>query len=183
MDFVTVILIAIGLAMDAFAVSIAKGISVDKDRTKMAVLLASLFGGFQALMPAIGWLAGTGLKDIIMGIDHWIAFGLLGFIGAKMIYDATKDGDGKDDGITLVMALTLAVATSIDALMVGVSFAFLEMTILFPILVIGVVTFVLSFLGVVFGSKMGRIFGRNVKILGGIILVVIGIRILIEHLL
>ncbi len=183
MDFVTVILIAIGLAMDAFAVSIAKGISVDKNRTKMAILLASLFGGFQALMPAIGWLAGTGLKEVIMGIDHWIAFGLLGFIGAKMIYDATKDGDGKDDGITLVMALTLAVATSIDALMVGVSFAFLEMTILFPILVIGVVTFVLSFFGVMSGSKMGRVFGKNVKILGGIILVLIGIRILIEHLL
>ena len=124
MDFVTVVLIAIGLAMDAFAVSIAKGISVNRNRRRSAILLAFLFGGFQALMPVIGWLAGLGLRDIIMGIDHWIAFGLLGIIGAKMIYDSTKSEDGKEEDITLFIALTLAVATSIDALMVGLSFAF-----------------------------------------------------------
>jgi putative Mn2+ efflux pump MntP len=183
MDFVTVILIAIGLAMDAFAVSIARGISVNKNKLRSAILLASLFGGFQALMPVIGWIAGLGLKDIIMGVDHWIAFGLLAFIGAKMIYDTSKGEDGKEEDITLIAALTLAIATSIDALMVGLSFAFLETSILIPILIIGVVTFALSFVGVVFGSGMGRIFGKNIKILGGLILILIGVRILIDHTL
>jgi len=183
MDFVTVILVAIGLAMDAFAVSIAKGVSVNKNKLESAILLASLFGGFQALMPVIGWLAGLGLKDIIMGVDHWIAFWLLGFIGAKMIYDSTRSEDGKEEDITLFAALTLAVATSIDALMVGLSFAFLETPILIPILIIGIVTFVLSFVGVIFGSGMGSVFGKKIKILGGLILILIGIRILIEHLL
>ena len=183
MDFVTVILIAIGLAMDAFAVSIAKGISVNHNRRRSAILLASLFGGFQALMPVIGWLAGLGLRDLIMGIDHWIAFGLLGIIGAKMIYDSTKSEDGKVEDITLFIALTLAVATSIDALMVGLSFAFLEESILIPILIIGIVTFVLTLVGFKFGSGMGRVFGQKIKILGGLILIFIGIRILAEHLL
>ena len=183
MDFVTVILIAIGLSMDALAVAIAKGISISKNRRKSALLIASLFGGFQALMPVIGWLAGLGLRDIIMGIDHWIAFGLLGFIGAKMIYDSTKSEDGKDENITMVVALTLAIATSIDALMVGLSFAFLETSILIPILIIGTVTFALSFVGFIFGSRMGSIFGKRIKILGGLILILIGVRILLEHLL
>jgi len=183
MDFVTVILIAIGLAMDAFAVSIARGISVGKNKLRSAILLATLFGGFQALMPVIGWLAGLGLKDIIMEVDHWIAFGLLVFIGTKMIYDTTNGEDGKEEDITLLAALTLAIATSIDALMVGLSFAFLETPILIPILIIGIVTFALSFVGVIFGSGMGSIFGKRIKILGGLILILIGIRILIEHLL
>jgi len=183
MDFVTVILIAVGLAMDAFAVSIAKGISVSKNKLKSAILLASLFGGFQAFMPAIGWFAGLGLEDIITGVDHWIAFGLLAFIGAKMIYDTTRGEDGKEEDITIPVALTLAVATSIDALMAGLSFAFLETPILVPILIIGTVTFALSFVGVLFGSRMGSVFGKNIKILGGLILILIGTRILIEHLL
>jgi putative Mn2+ efflux pump MntP len=183
MDFVTVILIAIGLAMDAFAVSIAKGISVERDRRRSAILLASLFGGFQGLMPVVGWLAGLGLKDIIMEVDHWVAFGLLGFIGVKMIHDSTKSDDGKEECVTISLALILAVATSIDALMVGLSFAFLEIPILVPVLVIGAITFALSYLGFVFGSKLGTIFGRKIKVLGGLILILIGIRILIEHLL
>jgi putative Mn2+ efflux pump MntP len=183
MDFVTVILIAVGLAMDAFAVSIAKGISVERDRRRSALLLASLFGGFQGMMPVIGWLAGLGLRDVIMEVDHWVAFGLLGFIGAKMIHDSTKSGDGKEAVITLSVALVLAVATSIDALMVGLSFAFLETPILVPVLVIGVVTFVLSYLGFAFGSKMGAMFGRKIRVLGGLILILIGVRILIEHML
>lgn len=183
MDFVTVILIAVGLSMDAFAVSIAKGISVNMNRRRSAILLASLFGGFQALMPVIGWFVGLGLRDIIMGIDHWIAFGLLGFIGAKMIYDSTKSEDGKEEDVTLFAALVLAVATSIDALMVGLSFAFLETPILIPVLIIGVVTLTLSYMGFIFGSRMGSIFGKKIKILGGLILVLIGIRILIEHIL
>lgn len=183
MDFVTVILIAIGLAMDAFAVSIAKGISTKRNRRRSGMLLASLFGGFQGLMPVIGWFAGVGLRDIIMEVDHWIAFGLLGFIGVKMIHDSTKSEDGKDVDVTLSIALVLAVATSIDALMVGLSFAFLEIPILVPVLVIGAITFALSYTGFIFGSRMGLIFGKNIKMLGGLILILIGIRILIEHML
>jgi manganese efflux pump family protein len=182
MDLLTLFLIAIGLAMDAFAVSIAKGITVRTDRRRTAILLASLFGGFQALMPVLGWLAGLGLKEIIMGVDHWIAFGLLGFIGAKMIYESIKGGDDDKSGVTLTLALTLAVATSIDALMVGLSFALLETSIVFPVLIIGIVTFALSLVGFVFGSGLGKAFGKRVQIVGGAILILIGIRILIEHL-
>ena len=169
--------------MDAFAVSIAKGITVTRNRRRSAILLASLFGGFQALMPIIGWLAGLGLKDIIMGIDHWIAFGLLGFIGVKMIYDSTQGEDEKEEGISLYIALTLAVATSIDALMVGLSFALLETSILFPIMVIGMVTFLLCLVGFVFGSGLGKVFGKKVQIIGGLVLILIGVQILIEHTL
>ncbi len=183
MDVVTILLIAVGLAMDAFAVSIAKGITVQHDRMRSAVLLAILFGGFQALMPLIGWLAGLGFRDAIMEVDHWIAFFLLALIGAKMIWDALKGEDDEDRGLTLPMALTLAVATSIDALMVGLSFAFLEDSIFLPIVVIGVVTFLLSFLGFIFGSTLGRAFGSRIRIIGGVILIIIGLRILLDHLL
>lgn len=183
MDSVTVVLIAFGLAMDAFAVSIAKGISIQRNRRRYAILLASLFGLFQGLMPVIGWLAGLSLRDIIMEVDHWIAFGLLGSIGVKMIYDSTKNEDVAEEDVTLCMALVLAIATSIDALMVGLGFAFLEISIITPVIVIGVVTFTLSYIGFVFGSGIGNIFGKKVKVIGGLILILIGIRILIEHLL
>ncbi len=183
MDLVTVVLIAIGLAMDSFAVAIAKGVSVEKNRRQSAILLATLFGGFQGLMPVVGWLAGLGLRDIIMEVDHWVAFGLLGFIGAKMILDSVRSDDGKEEDVTLLVALVLAVATSIDALMVGLGYAFLEIPILIPALIIGVITFTLSYLGFVFGARMGIIFGKRVKVFGGLILILIGIRILIEHML
>jgi manganese efflux pump family protein len=184
MDWVTVVLIAVGLAMDALAVSIAKGMTVNRNRRHTGLMLAGFFGGFQMLMPAVGWVAGYSLRDIIMGVDHWIAFGLLSFIGAKMIYDSSKKDESKDgETVRLHTALTLAVATSIDALMVGLSFAFLETSILEPILVIGIVTFGLSIAGFMFGCSIGKIFGSRIKILGGIILIAIGLRILIEHLL
>lgn len=184
MDWVTVVLIAFGLAMDALAVSIAKGMTVNRNRRHTGLMLAGFFGGFQMLMPAVGWVAGYSLRDIIMGVDHWIAFGLLSFIGAKMIYDSSKKDEIKDgETVRLHTALTLAVATSIDALMVGLSFAFLETSILEPILVIGIVTFGLSIAGFMFGCSIGKIFGSRIKILGGIILIAIGLRILIEHLL
>lgn len=181
MDFVTVILIAVGLSMDAFAVSIAKGISAERDRMRSALLLASLFGGFQALMPVIGWLAGVGLSDMINNVDHWVAFALLGLIGAKMIYDSRKDDDGSEGDVTISVALVLAVATSIDALMVGLGFAFLEISIWIPIMMIGMITFAMSYTGFIFGSRMGMIFGRRIKVIGGLILILIGLRILIEH--
>jgi putative Mn2+ efflux pump MntP len=184
MDWFIVVLIAVGLAMDAFAVSIAKGITVNSNRRRTGLLLAGFFGGFQMLMPAIGYIAGYSLQDIIMGVDHWIAFGLLAFIGAKMIFDATRKEDtAKEETVKLHTALTLAVATSIDALMVGLSFAFLETSILEPILVIGLITFGLSYVGFIFGCRLGKMFGSQIKILGGIILIAIGLRILIEHLL
>ena len=184
MDAFTIVLIAIGLAMDAFAVSIAKGITVKNNRHKSAILLSTFFGGFQMLMPLIGWVAGIGLKDLIVGIDHWIAFGLLSFIGVKMLHESTKDRDtGKEDGVKLSSILILAVATSIDALMVGFSFAFLGTSILLPISTIGTVTFLLSFVGFFFGSRLGKVFGKKIEIVGGIILIAIGVRILVEHLL
>ena len=183
MDALTIVLFAVGLAMDAFAVSIAKGIVIKHQRQKKALLLASFFGGFQMLMPVIGWLAGTSLEAVITGIDHWIAFGLLTFIGSKMIYDSIRKEDGeKEESLRLHSLITLATATSIDALMVGLSFAFLQTQILAPILVIGLITFLLSLTGFFFGCGIGRIFGNRIRIVGGLILLAIGMRILFEHL-
>ncbi|MGE5638213.1 MAG: manganese efflux pump MntP family protein [Chloroflexota bacterium] len=183
MDLLMIILIAVGLAMDAFAVSVAKGISINHDRRKSAFLMALFFGGFQMLMPLIGWLAGQSFREIIMGVDHWIAFGLLSFIGTKMIYDSTKkESEEGQETLRLHTLLALAVATSIDALMVGLSFAFLQTTIIEPILLIGIITFSLSLLGFFFGCGLDSFFGSKIRIVGGLILIAIGIRILIEHL-
>jgi len=184
LDILTIVLIAIGLAMDAFAVSIAKGMTISRQRRKFALLLGGFFGGFQMLMPAIGWLVGLSFKDVIMGVDHWIAFGLLAFIGLKMIYDSLgKEKIQKDEQLRLHSILILAVATSIDALMVGLSFAFLNTSILEPILVIGLITFALSVTGFFFGCGLGHLFGNKIKIVGGLILIAIGLRILLEHIL
>ncbi len=170
--------------MDAFAVSIAKGIVISHERRRAAILLASFFGGFQMFMPVIGWYAGLGLKEIIAGVDHWIAFGLLAFIGSKMIYDSsTKDKENPEQTLRIHTLLTLAIATSIDALMVGLSFAFLQTSLVEPILLIGIITFSLSILGFYFGCGIGRLFGNKIKVIGGLILIGIGIRILLEHLL
>jgi putative Mn2+ efflux pump MntP len=184
LDALTVVMIAFGLAMDAFAVSIASGMSIKKDRTKAALLTAVFFGGFQMLMPVIGWAIGLSLQNIITAVDHWIAFGLLTFIGVKMIYEALKN-NGKNEGektLKLHNLLTLAVATSIDALMVGLSFAFLQTSIILPVAVIGIITFTLSFAGFYFGGILGKTFGHRIEILGGLILIAIGVRILVEHL-
>jgi len=184
MDMLTVILIAVGLAMDAFAVSIAKGISVKNQKRKTAVIMATFFAVFQMLMPVIGWLAGIGLEELIMGIDHWIAFGLLALIGTRMIYDSTKKEDlQRDSNLRLHTLLTLSVATSIDALMVGLSFAFLQTVIITPIVVIGIVTFSLSFSGFHFGNVIGNILGSKIKVIGGVILIAIGVKMLLEHLI
>lgn len=183
MDILTVTLIAVGLAMDAFAVSIARGISIENQKRKNALVVASFFGGFQMIMPVIGWYAGLGLEGLIRWIDHWIVFGLLAFIGSKMIYDsAAKDDLQRESKLRLHTLLTLSIATSIDALMVGMSFAFLQTAILTPIIVIGLVTFFLSYVGFLFGNVIGNFFGNKIKVLGGIILIAIGIKILLEHL-
>ncbi len=170
--------------MDAFAVSIARGVVISHRRRRAAIMLASFFGGFQMFMPVIGWYAGQGLKEIIAGVDHWIAFGLLALIGSKMIYDSTtKDKENPEQTLRIQTLLTLAIATSIDALMVGLSFAFLQTSLIEPILLIGIITFSLSILGFYFGCGIGRVFGNKIKVIGGLILIVIGIRILLEHLL
>ncbi len=170
--------------MDALAVSIAKGLCMTRNRRRSALVIASFFGGFQMLMPTVGWAAGQSFSTIISGVDHWIAFGLLTLIGAKMIYDSSKkDAPQNEETLKLHSLLTLAIATSIDALMVGLSFAFLQTSIFEPILAIGAVTFILSFVGFIFGCRLGSYFGGKIKVVGGLILIVIGLRILLEHLL
>jgi putative Mn2+ efflux pump MntP len=184
-DAITIILIAMGLAADAFAVSITNGINTpNTQKHKIALLTAGFFGGFQMLMPAIGWLIGHSFQNIIVAVDHWIAFGLLVCIGIKMLHDSTKkEQKQKTAKLKLYTLLILAVATSVDALMVGLSLAFLQANIIGPIIVIGVVTFGLSFVGVYFGCNLSRIFGNRIKIAGGVVLILIGLRILLEHLL
>lgn len=186
MDAVLVLLIAIGLAMDAFTVSIANGLSLSTNhRHKAAAVFGVFFGGFQMLMPMIGWVVGVNLSGFVSTFDHWVAFGLLAFIGLKMTYDAFRDANEKDynGGLCLSTLLVLSIATSIDALMVGLSFAFLQSTIVFPIAVIGIVTFTLSYLGVLFGCKLNEFFGGKIKVAGGLILIGIGVKVLLDHLL
>ena len=184
MDVATVLLIAAGLSMDALAVSIAWGVSLEKDRMKTALLMALFFGGFQALMPVIGWAAGLSFVHRISGIDHWIAFLILCIIGAKMCYESFEGEDGERNTTppSLSVLLLLALATSIDALAVGISFAFLNTDIIAPALLFGAVTFCISFLGVLLGRRLGCIFGRRIELLGGIILIGIGVKILFEHM-
>lgn len=179
-----VVLIALGLAMDSFAVSITSGITMKNPRINSALKIAMFFGLFQAGMPIIGWLAGLTVIEFISGIDHWTAFGLLGLIGCRMIYESIKIESKKTETnyLSLYVLLMLSVATSIDALAVGLSFAFLRSFIATPIIVIGIVTFLLSFLGVFTGNRFGKFFGKRIKTVGGSILIGIGIKILLEHL-
>ena len=183
MDMITIIFIAFGLAMDSFAVSIISGITMKHLRIN-ALKTAIFFGAFQAVMPIIGWLAGLNLIDLISGVDHWIAFGLLSLIGCKMIYESSKmDSSEKEINLLNVyVLLILSVATSIDALAVGLSFAFLKISIATPIIAIGTVTFLLSLLGVIAGNRFGHLFEKKIEIVGGLILIGIGIKILVEHL-
>ncbi len=185
MDVMTVIPIAFGLAMDAFAVSIASGMTFKGEKVTPALKLGLCFGSFQALMPILGWLAGLKLRDLISGVDHWAAFVLLAFIGSKMIYESIKLGEERNERNPLnpFVLLMLSVATSIDALAVGLSFAFLKISISGPVMIIGVVTFVLSFFGVLIGSRLGHFFEKKMEMLGGLVLIGIGIKILVEHTL
>ncbi|MFH1038950.1 MAG: manganese efflux pump MntP family protein [PVC group bacterium] len=185
MDLVSLFLISIGLAMDAFAVSIASGFKMKVLNPAHALIIALFFGGFQALMPVIGWAAGVRFRVILSGFDHWAAFGLLAAIGVKMIYESFKldDQEQTDADFNFPVLLTLSLATSIDALAVGLSLSFLRVAIALPAVIIGTVTFLLSFLGVVLGNKVGHFFERKIEIAGGIILIGIGIKILIEHLI
>ena len=182
MSLFSVFLIGISLSMDAFAVSIAKGMCVKGNRLRCALMLAFWFGAFQALMPLLGWLSGSLFESLITAIDHWIAFFLLGLIVLNMIRESRGESEALDDSFSVKTMLPLAVATSIDAFAVGITFAFLKVDILSSIAIIGVTTFVLCFVAVYLGSKLGSLLKKYAGILGGVILILIGTRILIEHL-
>lgn len=187
MGIVELLLIAAGLSMDAFAVSICKGLGMKRVNLKVAFVLALFFGGFQALMPLIGWALGSQFLWLISPIDHWIAFVLLAVIGGKMLWEALHDEEGEDDGkpadkIDLGEFFILAVATSIDALAVGISFAALAVDIVPSILIIGVVTFCFTIAGVFVGNFFGSRYEKPASIVGGVVLILIGLKILLEHL-
>jgi len=185
MNIISIFLIALGLAMDAFAVSLTIGMSTSKkEKWEMALKASIFFGGFQGFMPFIGWAIGISFADYIQEIDHWVAFILLVVIGGKMIFEAIKEDDinGKEEkGYSNKRFIVLAIATSIDALAVGISFAFLNVNILSAIIIIAIVTFIFCMIGVYLGKALGKIFGSKAEVLGGIILIIIGIKILIEH--
>ena len=183
MDILETLLIALGLAMDAFSVSVVQGMESKERRVKNGLVMAGSFGIFQSLMPIIGWIAGLQLIDLISGFDHWVAFILLAFVGGKMIYGARSTHEKGRSRISASVLLILSVATSIDALAVGLSFSLLSVSIAIPVLIIGIVAFILSFLGFYFGGNIGQMFDNKIQILGGLILLGIGIKILIEHIL
>jgi manganese efflux pump family protein len=183
-DYITIIFVAFALSMDAFAVSLCFGTTVRDNKIAMSIKAVAFFGIFQAVMPLVGWAVGFFLKDTIKQVDHWIAFVLLGFIGIRMIRESLKNRNCQrifNTGSIWVM-LSLSVATSIDALAVGLSFALLKIPILVAVLIIGSITFGMSFTGVHLGKKLNYVLGNKAEIAGGIILVLIGIKILIEHL-
>jgi len=184
MGFVELFLIGVGLSMDAFAVSICKGLGMTRLDLKQGALIALFFGGFQALMPALGWVLGEQFARYVTAFSHWIAFALLAFIGGKMLYDALRGEDDDDDSESLsIRELTmLAVATSIDAFAVGVSFAFLDVAIAPACALIGVTTFCISFGGVAIGHQFGSRWERPSTIAGGLVLIAIGLKILLEGL-
>lgn len=183
MSIIELFILALGLSMDAFAVSICKGLSVPKLQAKHCLICGVYFGGFQALMPLLGWLLGIRFQSLITNIDHWIAFVLLAVIGANMIKESfSKEEECPDASFGFKTMLTLAVATSIDALAVGVTFAFLDVTIIPAVLLIGATTFVCSAVGVKIGNVFGNRFQSKAEFLGGVVLIAIGLKILIEHL-
>lgn len=185
--FIELFLIGVGLSMDAFAVSICKGLGMEKINKKQAFTIGLYFGGFQALMPLIGWFLGIRFQQYITSIDHWIAFILLVCIGGKMVVEAVRDRDHEVVGkkaqpLDHKEMFLLAVATSIDALAVGITFAFLDTPIIEAIVIIGCTTFVLSIVGVIVGNFFGTRYKKKAEIIGGIILILIGLKILLEHL-
>jgi len=183
MNLLAILLIALALSMDAFAVSIASGVAIKRLRIGHALTIASWFGIFQAVMPLIGWLGGTWLRDALSGTDHWVVFGLLMFIGIKMIWEAFKiDPIEKLNPLDIRVLFSLSLATSLDALAAGVSFALLGIPVITPVLIIGAVTFITSFAGVWIGGKSGNLFGKKMEIAAGIILILIGIKVLMSHL-
>ena len=183
MSFITIIILAVGLGVDAFSVAIGIGASNDKKSWAPVLRLAAAFGIFQFIMPIIGWLAGLTVVEIIASFDHWIAFSLLTLVGGKMIWEGfEKESDvGKADQTRGWPLLLLSIATSIDALAVGFSFSILKNPILFPAVIIGIVSFVMTTVGMIFGKVLAKLFGKKVEIFGGLVLIAIGVKILIDH--
>lgn len=183
MDLIELFLIAVGLSMDAFAVSVCKGLAMPKCTFKKAAIVGLWFGGFQALMPAIGYILGAQFQEAIASIDHWIAFVLLALIGGNMIHEALdNDEEEADASLDVKTMFLLAVATSIDALAIGITFAFLKVNIIPAVCFIGIVTFIISFAGVKIGNVFGARYKNKAEIVGGIILILLGLKILLEHL-
>lgn len=183
LGIIELIILSIGLAMDAFAVSICKGLAMSKMNWKKAGIIGVYFGIFQALMPLIGYLLGISFQEQITNIDHWIAFILLAIIGINMIKEAiSKDDDKQNDSIKFKDMLILAIATSIDALAIGITFAFLKVNIWLAISLIGIITFIISIAGVKIGNIFGDKYEKKAELAGGIILILLGVKILLEHL-
>ena len=183
MGLLELFILAVGLSMDAFAVSVCKGLAMPKITVKKAAVVGIWFGGFQALMPALGYLLGSQFKDSITAIDHWIAFILLGIIGGNMIREARSgECEKENDSLDIKTMFLLAVATSIDALAVGITFAFLKVNIAAAVSFIGVTTFVISAAGVKIGNIFGTKYKSKAELAGGIILILLGLKILLEHL-
>jgi len=184
MDAATTILLSLGLAADAFAVAVSSGLAIKHMKVNKALKIALFFGVFQALMPVLGWFIGLSFSFLITPIDHWIAFGLLSFIGGRMIYESlqSEECEKKFNPLDTGTLITLSVATSIDALAVGIGFAVLKDSIALAVTAIGFITFFLAFAGVFIGHKCGNLFANKIEILGGAILIFIGSRILFLHL-
>lgn len=183
MGLIELFLIAVGLSMDAFAVSVCKGLAMPKCTFKKAAIVGLWFGGFQALMPAIGYILGAQFQEAIASIDHWIAFVLLALIGGNMIHEALdNDEEEADASLDVKTMFLLAVATSIDALAIGITFAFLKVNIIPAVCFIGIVTFIISFAGVKIGNVFGSRYKNKAEIVGGVILILLGLKILLEHL-
>lgn len=185
MSFLSYVLLGVSLSMDAFAISVSYGVSLPDMRKRQAVVIALYFGGFQAGMTLLGWLLGTTVSAYISAVDHWVAFGLLAFIGIKMIVDAVKSGkeEQKPTVLSHKLLLTMSIATSIDALAVGISLAIVAASIAAGAAIIGVTTFLISFAGATFGKRLGVAFGSKATIVGGVVLVLIGLKILLDHLM
>lgn len=183
MGIAEIFFMSIGLGMDAFAVSICKGLAMLKMKWKKAVIIALYFGVFQALMPFIGYTVGKNFSKGVIHIDHFIAFALLMVIGVNMIIEAFKPGEKESDDISFKTMIVLAIATSIDALAVGFTLACLRVKIIIPIISIGIITFMLSLLGVKIGNLFGEKYKGKSEILGGIILILIAFKILLEHII
>lgn len=177
------LVIAVGLSMDAFAVSVCKGLSVQKVKPKHYLIVAAYFGGFQALMPLLGYLLGVRFEAMVANVDHWIAFVLLGLIGANMVRESRAGEEKLDDSFTVSTMLILAVATSIDALAIGVTFAFLGVNIVEAIILIGITTGIISGVGLKTGNVFGSRYKSKAEMAGGIVLILMGIKILVQHLL
>lgn len=183
MGIIELLLLSVGLGIDAFAISVCKGISMKKMNWKKAIIIGLYFGGFQALMPVIGYFLGSAFESLITNIDHWIAFILLGIIGGKMIKDFFADeSDNCNDDVSFKTMFVLAVATSIDALAIGITFAFLKVNLILAVALIGVITFILAVIGTKIGNRFGDKYQNKAELVGGIILVLLGIKILLEHL-